>query len=250
MAAFYDSYDYLSYWQGRDYEDNCERIALEQLFKKINLRDSLIDIGGGFGRLASVYAPLFQKCLVLDPAEKSLRIGRERTKNFPNVSFIKDSLPKVSFEDSFFSVALMIRVSHHLPDLSQSLKEICRLLKKDGYLVLEVANKIHFLARIRAILKLDFSFTQNLEPIERRSQENIQQKTIAFLNHHPKKIISELKNSGFTVKEILSVSNFRNPILKKIIPQKLLVSWEKVLQNPLGRFFFGPSIFILAQKED
>jgi len=98
-------------------------------------------------------------------------------------------------------------------------------------------------------LKLNFSFTRNLEPIERRSQENIQQKAIAFLNHHPKKVISELKNSGFTVKEILSVSNFRSSILKKIIPQKVLVSWERVLQKLLGRFFFGPSIFILAKKE-
>lgn len=246
--AFYDSYDYLSYWQGRDYEDNCERIALEKFFKKITVKKSIIDIGGGFGRLVSVYSPLFEKCLVLDPAEKNLIVGKEKTKNFVNVSFVQGLLPNLSINDSSFSVALLIRVSHHLPDLLPSFREINRILEKDGFFILEVANKIHFLARARAISHGNFSFAKDLSPLERRSEVNIKEGSIAFANHHPKKIIADLKETGFLVKDILSVSNFRSPIIKKIIPEKILLPLEKVLHKPLSKSFFGPSIFILAQK--
>jgi len=248
--AFYDSYDYLSYWQGRDYEDNCEKVALERFFKEIMVKKSIIDIGGGFGRLTNVYAPLFEKCLVLDPAEKNLSIGKEKAKNFTNVSFIQGSLPKLLINDSSFSMALLIRVSHHLPDLLPSFTEINRILQKDGFLVLEVANKIHFLAKVRAIFRGDFSFAKDLNPLERRSETNIKLGSISFINHHPQKVITDLKDSGFLIKDVLSVSNFRNPIMKKIIPEKILLSLEKVLQKSFAKAFFGPSIFILAQKQN
>ncbi len=248
MRTPYDSYDYVGYWEGRDFEDFCEREALAKLLKIIAPRSSLIDIGGGFGRLLSLYAPYFDHCLVLDPSEKHLAIGRKKAQNFPQVSFRRGSLPKLSFEDGSFDVALMIRLSHHLPDLYPSFKEISRLLKPGGFLVIEVANKIHFLARIRAFLTGDFSFARDLEPIERRSWQHIKEESIPFSNHHPQKVIADLGKAGFFPKEILSVSNFRSPILKKILLLGFLEFLEKKLQKPLSRSFFGPSIFILAQK--
>jgi len=248
--AFYDSYNYLSYWQGRGYEDNCERIALEKFFRKITIKKSIIDIGGGFGRLVSVYSPIFEKCIVLDPAEKNLSVGKEKTKNLSNVSFVQGSLPRLSFKNLSFSTALLIRVSHHLPDLVPSFREINRILEKNGFLILEIANKIHFLARARAISHGNFSFVKDLSPLERRSEINIKEDSIAFINHHPQKVMEDLKDTGFLVREILSVSNFRSPIIKKIIPEKILLSLEKAWQKPLAKSYFGPSIFILAQKND
>jgi len=250
MPAPYDSYNYLSYWEDRSFEDDCERIAIERFLEKIGRRKAIIDIGGGFGRLLSLYAPHFEKCVVADPSEKLLAISRKLNQGVKNVSFKKGTLPKLPFPKESFDVALLIRVSHHLPELLSSFKEINRLLRPKGFLVLEVANKIHFLARLRALLAGDFSFAKNLEPVERRSPESIKKRTIAFSNHHPQKVMDDLGLAGFEVKAVFSVSNFRSSFLKKIFPHCWLVNLEKRGQEPLGKLFFGPSVFILGQKRE
>jgi ubiquinone/menaquinone biosynthesis C-methylase UbiE len=249
MPTPYDSYDYLSYWEDRSFEDCCERAALERFLKEVGRQETVIDVGGGFGRLLSLYSPLFQKCWVTDPSEKLLAIGREFNKEIGNVTFKKAALPKLPFAKNTFCVALMIRVSHHLSQLKPAFEEIARVLRPGGFLILEVANKIHFLARVRAFLTGDFGFARNLESVEKRSSESIRQRAITFSNHHPQKVIEDLKAVGFTVKEILSVSNFRHPLLKKIFPHSWLLKSEKHCQALLGNFFFGPSVFILAQKK-
>lgn len=248
MNVPYDSFDYPCFWETRHFEDKCEKIALKKLFRIADERGSIVDIGGGFGRLSTSYAHLFESCTILEPSEKLIEIGREKFKDLPNLSFKKGSLPHLPFESSSFDMALMIRVIHHLADPLPAFIEVNRILKKEGYFVLEVANKIHFLERIKAYLRGDFSFARDLSPREKRSRKSIEEKKIIFLNHHPRRIKEDLLKAGFVVIKTLSVSNFRSPFIKKIVPEKLLLNFEKRLQGPLGNFLFGPSIFILARK--
>lgn len=248
MPVPYDSFDYPSYWDKRSYENECEKFALLSLLKKVEKKESLVDIGGGFGRLATVYSPFFTSCVILEPSEKLIEIGREKLRNFQNVSLKKGSLPKLPLSSESFEVALMIRVVHHLDSPLSAFREANRILKKNGYFILEVANKIHFLERVKAYFRGDFSFINDLSPIDKRSQKSIEEKKIVFLNHHPKKIINDLEMAGFKVVNIFSVSNFRSQLLKKIIPEKLLLSLERKTQKPFAKYFFGPSIFFLAKK--
>lgn len=249
MSAPYDFYDYQSYWTGRRFEDKCERLCLEKIIKLIPPKGLIVDIGGGFGRLSSLYSSHFDKCLVVDPSEKLLAEGKKLAQNSPNIYFKQGSLPNLPIDDETGDAAIMVRVSHHIPNLCPSLKEVHRILKKDGYFILEIANKIHFLARIKAFLKGDFTFTKKMQPIERRSKKNIKKDLIAFSNHHPDKVIKDLKKTGFSINEIYSVSNLRNPAIKSIFPEKILLFFERLLQKPLAFCYFGPSVFILAKKE-
>ncbi len=127
-----------------------------------------------------------------------------------------------------------------------ALIEAGRILKPNGLLVLEFANSLHMLARLngwltgKPILPI---------PVERRKEENIAAGTIPFVNHHPVTMQKMLARQGFKVVKILSVSNFRSPILKKIIPLQILLVLESIFQSLLSSFYFGPSIFILAQKQ-
>lgn len=248
MSTPYDSYDYPIFWKNRSFEDKCERIVLERFFRLIGKKDTIVDIGGGFGRLSSLYAPLFDSCTVLEPSIKEIEIGKEKLKSFPNVSFKNGSLPSLPFPDNSFDVALMIRVLHHFENSASPIKEVKRIIKPNGYFILEVANKIHMLARLRAFMKGDWFFSTNLKPIDRRSQKSIKEGKITFMDHHPKKVLFDLRDSGFSIVEVYSVSNFRNQILKKIVPEKILLFLEEKLQRPLGSLLFGPSIFILARK--
>lgn len=247
MAVPYDCFDYPSYWIGRKYEHGCEKIALQSFLKKIGNVHDLVDIGGGFGRLAEVYTHCAERCEVLEPSDKLRKIGQEKNLS-QNLFFKRGSLPKLPFKDETFDIALLIRVIHHLDDPSLSFLEINRILKKGGFFILEMANKTHFLACLKALLKLDFGFARDWAAIERRSRESILAQKITFINHHPQKIISDLVDSNFKVREVLSVSNFRYGLVKKMIPLLCLLSLEKKLQRPLAKFFFAPSIFILAEK--
>jgi hypothetical protein len=46
----------------------------------------------------------------------------------------------------------------------------------------------------------------------------------------------------------LSVSNLRSHRLKRLLPQRLLLSVERLVQRPLARVDFGPSIFLKLRK--
>jgi len=247
MSIPYDLFDYPSFWEKRSFEDKCERIALKHFLALVDKKSTLVDIGGGFGRLASVYTPLFESCTILEPSEKQIEVGKKFNTS-PNLSFKEGSLPRLPFSSNSFEVVLMVRVLHHFESSLPPIKEIKRILQPGGYLILEVANKIHMLARLRAFFRGDRSFFKNLEPVDRRSPRSIEKKKITFVDHHPKKVLSDLESSGFSILEVYSVSNFRSQFLKKIIPEKILLFMEDKLQKPFGKLFFGPSIFILAKK--
>ena len=248
--AYYDDFDYQQYWVGREYEDQVEKIAIKKLLKKISQKGSIIDIGAGFGRLASAYACLFKRCLLIDPSKDLLNQAKLNLnlKGFKNLTFKVGTAEKLPVDSGSFDVALVVRVIHHLKDPEKTLAEIHRILRPRGFLILEFANKIHFRARIRALIEGNFSFAFDVKPQEQRTPESIKAGKIAFLNHHPKKIKQDLKRTGFEIVEILSVSNFRLPILKHLLPSPALLFLENLCQKPLAKISFGPSLFVLARK--
>lgn len=248
--ALYDCFDYPRYWQGRKYEDQAERIALKRFFKKIPQaqKDSLVDIGGGYGRLANLYAPIFRQSLIVDPSKRLLKQAQKYLKSLTNVTVREGSVESIPCHQSEFNVALLIRVIHHLPDPYLAFLEAYRVLKPGGYFILEFANKVHFLACLRAWTTADFRFRRSIRPADQNTQNDEEERKVLFLNHHPKFIEKKLKEAGFEVIDSLSVSNFRSPILKKILPLGVLLFFESICQKILCFCHFGPSIFLLCRK--
>lgn len=248
--AFYDHYNYQRYWRGRQYEFEAEKVALNKLLKIIprKKQKNILDLGAGFGRITPIYADHFSSCLLLEPSQKLINQAQKKLAQYQNLTFKRGRGENLQLE-SKFDVVLMVRVAHHLKDLNLVLKNINQTLKKDGYLILEFANKVNFKTRLKMWFGREFSFNQDLSPRDRRSAANISKKTIPFLNHHPKKINQDLAQNGFKVIAQLSVSNFRWLLLKKIIPTGVLLWGEKILQPVLAKIDFGPSIFLLVQKQ-
>jgi hypothetical protein len=46
----------------------------------------------------------------------------------------------------------------------------------------------------------------------------------------------------------MSVSNLRHPLIKAMLPQRAMLMVEQAVQQPLGRFYFGPGTFFLLRK--
>ncbi len=242
-------FDYRQYWQTREYENQAEKIALERLLKFIpkKQRGKIIDIGAGFGRLAPTYAPLFKKCLLIEPSAKLLKEAKNFCRQYRHLSFQRSFVEKLPVEESSFNVVLMIRVAHHLQDLEKMIMEIKRILKPGGYFIMEFANKMHVKNRLEALIKLNFGFFRSHLPENLKTKRNAS----LFFNYHPNQIKTLLLSHGFQMVQFLSVSNFRNPWLKKLVPLKLLL-WLENLRQEISlhqNLHLGPSIFVLAKKE-
>jgi len=246
--AFYDSYDYHHYWKNREYENQAEIIALRKLFQLIpqKKKKNILDIGAGFGRHTLLYAPLFKEAILLEPSLKLLQEAQKNLKSFSHLVFKKGTAQKLPYPKQSIDTILMVRVAHHFDNLSLVLQEISKVLAPNGTLILEFANKIHFKAKIKALISGNLKFFKDLTPVDQRSRENIKERSILFLNHHPKTIEKNLRKNNLKIIKKLSVSNFRSPILKKILPLNWLLFLEKITQPLLAPLNFGPSIFILA----
>lgn len=248
MTAHYDTYDYPSYWIGREYEHEAEVLALKDLLSTIPKIDTILEVGAGFGRLTPSYLFRARRILVSDPSARLLGIARDKFGGRKKVKFIQSRVENISQKLPRRSVDLIIlvRVLHHLEDPEKFFDISSRLLKKNGYLLLEFANKRHLKATFSEILRGNITFPMNIFPKELGKKKY--KKRLPFLNFHPDLIKHELTERGFKIREGRSVSNIRSSFLKKIVPCDSLVAIERVLQKPLYLISFGPSIFLLAQK--
>jgi ubiquinone/menaquinone biosynthesis C-methylase UbiE len=248
MSTPYDRYDYISYWKGRNYEHQSEAIAIRSFLKKIKRIKNLVEIGCGFGRLTPLYAFRAKKVVLVDPSAKILSQARKRLqKDFKNIEFIQskiENLPK-KIGTRKFNLVIIVRVIHHLKDLDIAFKTINKLTEKDGFLIIEFANKIHWKSVFLNAYKGNFNYYKETNPVNRSTNSD---SSIPFLNYHPKMIEEYLQKNSFKIIETRSVSNARSTFLKKYIPISLLIWIEKYIQIPLGKLYFGPSIFILSRK--
>ncbi len=251
MGAYYDTYDYASYWDSRQYEHESEVIAIKAFLNRIPAISRAIEIGGGFGRLIPYFSFRAKTVFLSEPSGKLLSLAREKLAELKNVNFVQSRLETLTkkFKRNSFDLIVMVRVMHHIPNEKEVFSTINYLCAPNGYLIIEFANKIHFKALISNLLKGNLGFIGNRETIDTRSEKSKKAKTIPFVNYHPLTMVKGLEKNGFNVIDIRSVSNIRSPFIKKHIPKQVLLSLENALQKPLSYIYFGPSIFILAQKK-
>lgn len=235
------SFNYKRYWQARWYEHFAEELVLKKFFDFIPEKESLVDIGGGFGRLVPLYSPVFEKTILVEPSERFLKASQRLTKKYNNLKVVKGIASKLPLKAKSYDAVLMIRTIHHLPSPDDAFKEVNRVLKPNGYFILEFANKLHFKAIVKAIFTLNFYYFTDHTPVQ-KSEE------IVFFNLHPQCIRSLLFKNGFRIIKAVSVSNFRTTFLKKILPLRILLFLENIAQRIFPAYTSGPSVFILAQK--
>lgn len=239
-----DNYNYLHYWTGRDYEHAAEEMAVTRLLKGKHFRHA-VDIGGGYGRLCLLLENYADKVTLAEPSQAQLDIAEEYLKDHPEIERIKMQADDLQFKDNSIDLITMIRVMHHLPDPTEELKEISRVLSDEGYLVLEMANYAHAKTRLKYITKAKFL---PKEPVDIRSEQNRRPDEIPFVNHNPRTVIRQLAHAGLKVEKSLSVSNLRSRALKKILSLSVMIAAENILQPTLAKAYFGPSIFFLVKK--
>ena len=235
------NYDYTKYWEGRDYENASELTALAKLLPEKSGR--ILDAGGGFGRLIPAYKDRFKEIVIFDQSSKILAQAQSqaRSQNVAITTQEGDIYKLSQYGLGKFDCVVMVRVAHHLEDLSKALYEISQMLNFGGVFILEFANKLHVKSAVRNAAKLNFKYFKT-DPISRASKD------VTFLNFHPDFVEQALKDNFFKVVDRLSVSNFRNDAVKKTLSKDSLLILENLMQKPFGFINFGPSIFLKCVK--
>jgi SAM-dependent methyltransferase len=241
------THNYLHYWDGRDYENAAEQIAIKRLLKGKHFKHAA-DIGGGYGRLCLLLEEYADRVTLAEPSQQQLDIAKDFLKDHPEIDqLLIDNAESMDFKKGELDLITMIRVMHHLPDPVPTFRELARILSSDGYFILEVANYQHFRNRLKHRAK---GKKFPVEPVDIRSAEHRKEGEIAFVNHNPKTVIRQLGEAGLMVEKTLSVSNLRLPGLKKIMPRSLMLAAERAMQKPLAKTYFGPSTFFLVRKSN
>jgi len=225
------------FWQGRDYEDLCDRTAIRALLPPTGGR--LIEVGAGFGRLVDEYAG-YREVVLFDSSQALLDGGRERLGGDPRLQFVLGDARTMPFEDASFDAVVCVRVAHHFPDAGRVFREFARILRPGGVLVLEFANKRH--------LKSVAKWVARRQPWSPFDHEPYEYRPLHF-DHHPAEIRRLLTDAGFRVGPTRTASLFRLGALKRHVPARVLAGIERPLQAPLGLLSVGPSVYVRARRQ-
>ena len=95
---------------------------------------SILDIGTGSGDFIEVLQDVFPQAQItgVDPDTESLQ---EAIKKYPEVTFGEMRAEILEFADNSFDLASISMALHHLPDIQTSLKEMLRVVKPGGWII-------------------------------------------------------------------------------------------------------------------
>ncbi len=107
---------------------------------------TLLDVGGGTGRVSVLFKNTTKKIFIADTAINMLQLARD--KGLATVVSESEHLP---FPDQIFNRIIMVDTFHHVKDQRQSLDEMWRLLTPRGKMVIEEPDIQHLLVKLIAL---------------------------------------------------------------------------------------------------
>lgn len=109
----------------------------EAAIAKAYLRPEFVvaDVGTGTGFVAAALAPLVSKVYALDGSPAMLEVARRNLAGFSNVSFQASDGNSLPLDDASVDAVFANMYLHHCPDPAAAIREMVRILKPGGRLV-------------------------------------------------------------------------------------------------------------------
>lgn len=138
---FYDEFS--EDWENQinDFETNKRlKVVYGQLLKGVTLKGkNFLEVGCGLGYFSEKASRLGAKVTGIDIGEKLVKICRKR---IPKARFIVASASELPFKENSFDIVLCTEVIEHVADQEKAIKELFRVTKEGGYLVITTPNKL------------------------------------------------------------------------------------------------------------
>ncbi|MEC5165215.1 2-polyprenyl-3-methyl-5-hydroxy-6-metoxy-1,4-benzoquinol methylase [Flavobacterium sp. PL11] len=141
LGKYYESNNYISHTDSKrtlfeKMYQFVKSVALKRKLKLINSlhsnKGSILDIGAGTGDFLLEAKNNGWQTIGVEPSEKAKAIAIKK-----GISFVSETK---ELEDHFFDVISMWHVLEHVPNLEEQIKELKRLLKPNGTLIIAVPN--------------------------------------------------------------------------------------------------------------
>ncbi len=106
-------------------------------------RRKILDQGCGIGQWTITLSKLGFKPTGLDYSEKLIQAAKKNAKKHKaNCKFIQADIRNLPFKPQSFNAVLSAGILEHVPETEQCIKEISRILKPKGHLIIHIPHKI------------------------------------------------------------------------------------------------------------
>ncbi len=217
--ATYDAMaaDYVAHVEANPYTALYEAPGLRALVPPIAGR-RVLDAGCGGGRTSAWLAELGAEVVGIDVSPELVRLARER---LPSATFsVGDLAEPLPFENGEFDVAVAGLVMHYLRDWVPTLRELRRVLRPDGVVVLsthhpamdaELANSSDYFA---------VELLRDVWTVGGRERE------VRFWHRPLSRMFGEIAEAGWRVDELSEPQPL--PEMRERFP----ADWDRLTKNP------------------
>ncbi|MBX7151371.1 methyltransferase domain-containing protein [bacterium] len=146
----------LNYKKSRLFQQRLNKI--QELSNDVSIKDkAILDLGCGSGMISFYFAQSDARVTGIDVSEDM--IGEARllfSQNNMNATFAVGDATALNFPDATFDLITCISVLEWIENDEKALREISRVLKKDGILILSVPNKsslLRWFEKLSAIMR-------------------------------------------------------------------------------------------------
>lgn len=117
------------------------KVVYEILLSDVDLRNkNFLEIGCGMGYFCKEAVKKGAKVTGVDVGKSLLNISKKKIKK---ARFLQANASKLPFKNSTYDIVLCTEVIEHVDDQTNALKEMLRVVKKDGLIVITTPNKIY-----------------------------------------------------------------------------------------------------------
>ena len=156
-----------------------KKLIFPSFFKFIDndLKGKALEIGCGIGETTKLLAKKFNKLMItaIDYDKEQIRIAN-KNKNLKNAKFFQRDATNLKLKNSSFDYVMETNTLHHIKDYIKVIKEVYRVLKKNGIFYLMDISKYLFIWPLRLFFPPESYFSK-------------------------KELIIQLENNGFKVEK-------------------------------------------------
>ena len=126
-----------------------------------NLSGNSLEIGCGIGKTTQLIAEKYNKLkiIAIDYDKEQINIAK-KNKNLRNAKFFQGDAINLKFKDSSFDYVMETNTLHHIKDYIKVIKEVYRVLKKNGIFYLMDISKYLFIWPLRLFFPPESYFSK------------------------------------------------------------------------------------------
>jgi ubiquinone/menaquinone biosynthesis C-methylase UbiE len=140
----YDTEQYQDYARGRALTDQQQQIWIRAFAAALPARRPLagLDVGSGTGRFTPALAEAFGPATGIEPSVRMREVAQAQSPH-PDVRYLAGSAEDIPAPSASADYVLMFLAWHHVPDKPRAVRELARVIKPSGRLLLRANFRDH-----------------------------------------------------------------------------------------------------------